>query len=288
MAEGGDVGIAGRRCRQDLERLAQGYALAALERSGLAAEAGGGERSGRSAAAAEGGEADQERLFGRLFGLLAEEAGVLERRATGGNWIGRRAGVGRPASKPGVPDDPVELAAGGTGSDRHPARSGRSWDCWRGAGPRWRTCCAAEGRPGGPAVRRGGSVGSGGSLSRGRRRCRVANRHARATVAAALVPQTCRTGERLSVLEVGAGTGSATVALLDALSGRAPRLYCSRTCRQDSSRQRRSSFGEESATSIQYRVLDIEAGPGECQGLRPVSTVRPGGRGERAARNART
>ena len=234
--------------QQDLERLARGYALAALERLGWRRKRGATidpEYLRRHLKVV----ADHERLFGRLFEMLAEE-GVLEREQGKGWSVVVGADDTLP---PGVAADPVELAV--EVGDRNP--QGR-----RELGLLAK-CGAAladvlRGRVDPVALVFGGEGPSVAEVYREAPALRAANRLLGA-VAAELVADLPE-GQRLRVLEVGAGTGSATAALFDSLpAGRMDFLFT------DVSPAFFAEAEEQFAgrhPSIEFRVLDIEKDPG--------------------------
>ena len=244
-AEGADAGSLAE-LQADLERLAQGYALAALEQLGWRRKRGAVDpgRLRRRLKVVK----DQEQLFGRLFELLGE-SGVLEATA-GGDWR-VAAGVGDPLPA-GVPDDPERLLAELEG--RHPQGAAELGLLAR--------CGAAladvlRGRADPVALLFGGEGPGAADLYRRSPAMRVANRML-GDLAAALAADLPE-GERLSVLEVGAGTGSATAALLEAFpAGRLDYTFTDVSAGFFAAAEKR--FGE-SGHAIRYRVLDIEADP---------------------------
>ena len=245
-AEATDLGSL-RALQEDLEALARGYALAGLEQLGWQREKG---------ARADPGKlrrhlkvvADQERLFGRLFGMLAE-AGALE-EAPGEGWT-VVAGAADPLPV-GIVDDPDGFAE--EAGRRHPqgrielqllARCGAALpDVLRGRAD--------------PVALLFSGEGTGAADFYGRvPALRAANRMTGDVVAslASDLPE----GRRLRVLEVGAGTASSTAALLEALpSGRFDYAFTDVSAGFFAAAEER--FGKDHP-SVEYRVLDIESDP---------------------------
>ena len=230
----------------DLERLSWRYALAALERLGWERKAGEAvepeplrERFGVSE--------EHKRLFRRLFELLAR-AGIVE--AQGGGFV-VRVGHGDPLPED-VPDDPEAFADGMASRYAHGAvevglfrRSANALsDVFTGrADPL--TLLFSSGEPTAADLYMRAPV------------AKAANRMLGDAVAALL--EAFPDGRRLRVLEVGAGTGSATELVLPELpAGRFDYVYTDISAGFFAEAEGR--FGGSEA-GIEYRVLDVEKDP---------------------------
>ena len=249
-AEGTSVGAVSALLG-DLDRLSQGYAVAALDGLGWRRERGveeGEEELRRRLDVAPA----QAHLFGRVLALAAD-AGVLERAggAGGRSWrVVRGAGEGLPDAEL---EDPAALAA--ALGPRHPSGSVELGVLSRCGGA---LAEVLRGRveplgllfdPAGPSVA---------DLYRDAPAMRGINRWLSAAVAAMVSELP---GERrLRVLEVGAGTGGTTGAVLRALPpGRFDYAYTDLSAGFFAGAQER--FGAEAP--LEYRVLDIERDPAE-------------------------
>ena len=230
----------------DLERLAQAYALATLDRLGWERTPGAVVDSAELRQRMEVG-AEHERLFRRLLEMLAR-CGVLN-EADGGFTV--EVGSGEPLPDD-MPADPEELAARMAARYAHGSneiglfrRSANALpDVLRGRMDPL-TLLFSSGEPTAADLYMKAPV------------ARAANRMLADAIAAllsALPPD-----RRLRVLEVGAGTGSATAAVLPELpEGRFDYTYTDISAGFFSEAE--SRFGGAEA-SIDYRVLDIENDP---------------------------
>ena len=230
----------------DLESLARSYALAALDKLGWRRAAG---ESVTADALRQHLQvsAEHERLFRRMLEMLAR-AGVLAEQD--GSFV-VSVGSGEPLPD-GLPPDPEQCAAAMAGRYAHGAneiglfrRSGGALpDVLRGnADPL--TLLFSSGEPSAADLYRKAPV------------ARAANRMLADAVAELLrgVPE----GRRLRVIEVGAGTGSATAAVLPELpTGRYDYTYTDISAGFFAEAE--ASFGGSEA-AIEYRVLDIENDP---------------------------
>ena len=233
----------------DLERLARAYALAGLERLGWRREAGArvvlSEVRRRLKVVA-----DHERLLNRLFEMLAE-AGLLEPVGdSSGQWV-VVAGSGS-----SVPDqalaDPKKLA--GELLELHPRGRIELGLLTR--------CGAAladvlRGREDPLGLLFGGGSPDAADLYRDAPAMRAANRAVRDIVAAAAaeLPE----GRRLRVLEVGAGTGGTTAAVLDGMpAGQFAYVYTDVSAGFFAEAEDR--FGQGNG-SVKFQLLDIERDP---------------------------
>ena len=230
----------------DLERLAWSYALLTLERMGWERRAG--ETLDPEALRRRLGVADEHRkLFRRMFELLAA-AGVVEVRADGfGVVVG--AGEPLPADLPADPDQFADWMAA-----QYPHGSNEVGLFRRSAGALGDvlvgradplTLLFSSGEPTAADLYRKAPV------------ARAANRMLRDAVARLLSDLP---GERrLRVLEVGAGTGSATAAVLPELpEGRFDYVYTDISAGFFAEAE--AQFGG-AEVGIDYRVLDIEVDP---------------------------
>ena len=236
---------------RDLERLAQAYALRALERLGWDREAGA------SALPAELRSrlkvvADHERLFHRLFGLLAEAGLLVEGPDDAASWL---VAIG---SQEALPDealgDPSGLEA--EMRQRYPfgsnelgllARCGSALaEVLRGRAEPLALLFASDGP-------------SAASLYRDAPVMRAANRMVGDAVSG-LAPN-LPAGRRLRVLEIGAGTGSTTDAVLAALEpGRFDYVYTDVSAGFFAEAEERF---RASHPAMEFRVLDIETDPAQ-------------------------
>ena len=227
------------RLDAELERLSRGYALRALSELGW--ERASGERfEGDALRRRLKVTGDHEKLFGRLLSLLAE-GGVLARDPSGGWEV--TAG-----SEEALPES-LEVSAGGGGSSVEEVllrRCGESLsEVLRG---RRDPLELLFGEEPGAADLYWKSPGA-----------RAVNRMVAEAVGSAVagLPE----GRRLSVLEVGAGTGATTGAVLPVLpAGRTDYEYTDISAGFFGEAERR--FGD-SGVSLRYRALDIERDPGE-------------------------
>ena len=236
---------------KDLDRLCRGYALSALDRMGWRRRADAPVET--EALCAELGVAAQHRrLFGRLLGILAE-AGVLER----------------------VPDGEFAVVAGPS-EDEALGEPERFAERLRDRHPHGSNELALIARCGGALaeVLRGrtdplsllfGSDGPGAAdLYRTAPAARAANRMLADAVQAVVagLPE----GRRLRVIEVGAGTGSATEPILSELpEGRFDYVFTDISAGFFADAESRLAA---SGAPIEYRALDIEADPA-AQGFDP-------------------
>ena len=242
-AEGVEAGAAAGFLA-DLERLARGYALAALEGLGWRREPGAAVRASELRRPLKV-VAEHERLLHRLFGML-EEGGVLERSAEG-LVVSAEAGEAARA----LPDPEAFL---GELVERHPwgavelglvGRCGAALaDVLRGRAEALELLFG-EGSSGAEALYHEAPLGRGFN--------RLVAEAVGALVGA--LPE----GRRLRVLEVGAGTGGTTGSVLGALpAGRFDYTYTDLSAGFFAGAERR--FGGAGA-SLAYRVLDIERDP---------------------------
>ncbi len=244
-AEG--VGAADRAALlADLERLARCYALVTLDKLGWQRTAGESVDAGALRQRLQV-DAEHERLFRRMLEMLAR-AGVLEEQGDG-----FRVTVGPGAPLPeDLPADPDEFAAAMAGRYPHGSneiglfrRSGGALaDVLRGqADPL--TLLFSSGEPSAADLYRKAPV------------ARAANRMLGDAIRALLSGLPAE--RRLRVIEVGAGTGSATAAVLPELpDGRCDYTYTDISAGFFAEAEAR--FGGSEA-GIEYRVLDIENDP---------------------------
>ena len=233
----------------DIERLARSYALEALEGLGWRREAGAVVRPSELRRALKV-VAEHERLLDRLFGLL-EEGGVLERSSEG--LVVSEAGEASGArSETGDVSNPGELLE--AMRERYPfggVELGLLGRC--GAA----LCDVLRGRVEGLELLFGAEGGGAESLYHEAPLLRAMNRQVGEVVSGLVggVPA----GRRLRVLEVGAGTGGTTGAVLGALpAGGYEYTYTDISAGFFAGAEGR--FGGEGA-SLVYRVLDIERDP---------------------------
>ena len=234
----------------DIERLARSYALEALEGLGWRREAGAVVRASELRRALKV-VAEHERLLDRLFGLL-EEGGVLERTRPRVWWCRRRARRRVCARTPGRLRAPGELLD--ALRERYPfggVELGLLGRC--GAA----LCDVLRGRVEGLELLFGVEGGGAESLYHEAPLLRAMNRQV-GEVVSGLV-EAMPEGRRLRVLEVGAGTGGTTGAVLGALpAGGYEYTYTDISAGFFGGAEGR--FGGEGA-SLVYRVLDIERDP---------------------------
>ena len=237
-AEGVDGDEAGRQ-REALERLSRGYALRALSELGW--ERVSGERfEGDALRRRLKVTGDHRKLFGRLLSLLSD-GGVLAREPSGGWEVTAGSGEALPESLE-VPEE----AGGSSVEEGLLRRCGESLsEVLRG---RRDPLELLFGEEPGAADLYWKSPGM-----------RAVNRLVAEAVGALVsgLPE----GRRLSVLEVGAGTGATTGSVLPALpAGRTDYEYTDISAGFFGEAERR--FGD-SGVSLRYRALDIERDPGE-------------------------
>ena len=226
---------------QQLERESRWHALSGLEELGWERRSGDrfdAEELRRSLKVT----ADHRGLFGRLLGML-DEAGVVS-RDPGGGWL-VVAGSGDPLPEGvGAPEGP----AGSVEAELLRRSGGALADVLRGrADPL--DLLFGEGTGAADRYRESGAM-------------RASHRMVADAVGSAVsgLPE----GRRLRVLEVGAGTGGATEAVLAALPpARAEYEYTDRSAGFLAAAERRF---RDSGMVFRYRELDIERDPGE-QGL---------------------
>ena len=229
----------------DLERLARCYALVTLDKLGWQRTLGAAVDAGALRRQLQVG-AEHERLFRRMLEMLAR-AGVLDEREKG-FVVTVGSGAPLPAD---LPPDPEEFAAGMAGRYPHGSneiglfrRSGGALaDVLRGqADPL--TLLFSSGEPSAADLYRKAPV------------ARAANRMLADATRALL--RGLPAGRRLRVIEVGAGTGSATAAVLPELpDGRYDYTYTDISAGFFAEAEARFGGGE----AIEYRVLDMENDP---------------------------
>ena len=245
LADGVDAASLGKLL-VEMERLSQAYALAALDELGWRREAGEAVdpatlRSKLKVVPKHG------RLLTRMCGMLAE-AGVLRTvRDTDAKWV---VAVGADTPLPdALPSDPGRLAA--TLKERYPQGShelGLLVQC----GTALPGVLLGQVDP--LALMFGGNGPGARELYWDAPALQAANRIVGKAVAASvgILPE----GRRLRVLEVGAGTGGTTSAVVDALpAGRFDYTFTDISAGFLSAAE--SRFGGH-ASSFEYRVLDIE------------------------------
>ena len=249
-------GVDGHRLAQlstDLERLSRSYALAAMRSLGWKPVAGAVEESAglrrRLKVVAE-----QGRLFSRILGILAEAGKLLPQRGGTGTWTVASdeslsdAGIADPGR---LAEDLMRSHPYGGCELRLLARCGTALpDVLRGRADPLGLLFGSEGAGASDLYWRSPAL-------------RAANKlvgDAVASAVAELPPE-----RELRVLEIGAGTGSATSEVLAVLpAGRFEYAFTDVSAGFFSEAEER--FGRDHP-SIEYRVLDIEADPVE-QGFR--------------------
>ena len=230
----------------DLERLARCYALITLDKLGWKRTPGEVVDAGALRQRLQVG-AEHERLFRRMLEMLVR-AGVLDEQEDG---FVVRVGSGAPLPED-LPADPEELAAAMAARYPHGSneiglfrRSGGALaDVLRGqADPL--TLLFSSGEPSAADLYRKAPV------------ARAANRMLGDAIRALL--SALPADRRLRVIEVGAGTGSATAAVLPELpDGRCDYVYTDISAGFFAEAEARFGGGE---AAIEYRVLDIENDP---------------------------
>ena len=232
----------------DLERLAWSYALMTLERMGWERRAGDvldPEPLRQRLGVAE----EHHKLFRRMFELLAA-AGVVEIR---GDGFGVAVGADDPLPA-GVPADPEQFAD--WMAAQYPHGSNEIGLFRRSAGA---LADVLVGRADPLTLLFSSGEPTAADLYRKAPVARAANRMLRDAVARLL--DALPDGRHLRVLEVGAGTGSATAAVLPELpEGRFDYVYTDISAGFFAEAE--AQFGGSEA-GIDYRVLDIEVDPVE-------------------------
>ena len=231
----------------DLDRLCRVHVLSALDRMGWRRRAG-------AAVEAEaicdelGVVAQHRRLFGRLLGILTE-AGVLKRDPRGGLEVVVGSGGPLPDDVPGEPERFAERLR-----VLHPHGSNELELLERCGGA---LAEVLQGRTS-PLSLLFGSDGPGAAdLYRSAPAGRAANRMLAGAIRAVVagLPE----GRRLRVLEVGAGTGSATEPILPELpAGRFDYVFTDISAGFFAEAEARFAA---SGAPIEYRALDIETDP---------------------------
>ncbi|MDE0060336.1 MAG: polyketide synthase dehydratase domain-containing protein, partial [Defluviicoccus sp.] len=239
---------------QDLDRLCRAHVLAALDGMGWRRRTGAAVDA-ESLCDELGVVAEQRRLFGRLLGILTE-AGVLAREPDGALAVAVGSGEGLPDSAFGEPGRFAERLR-----DRHPHGLNELGLLERCGGA---LADALQGRTD-PLSLLFGSDGPGAAdLYRTAPAARAANRMLAEAVRAAVagLPE----GRRLRVIEVGAGTGSATEPILSELpAGRFDYVFTDISAGFFADAESRFAASE---APIEYRALDIETDPA-AQGFDP-------------------
>ena len=238
----------------DLDRLGRSHALAAFDALGWRREAGATvdpDALHRDLDVAP----EHRRLFGRLLGILAE-AGVLAARPDGGLSVTVGSQEPFPDETPAEPEALAERLL-----VRHPHGSNEIGLLRRCGGA---LAEVLRGRTDPLSLLFGGDGPGAADLYRTAPAARAATRMLAGAVAAAVsdLPE----GRRLRVLEIGAGTGSATDPILDALpQGRFDYLFTDISAGFFAEAESRFAA---SGAPIEYRALDIEADPA-AQGFDP-------------------
>ena len=238
----------------DLDRLGRSHALAAFDALGWRREAGATvdpDALHRDLDVAP----EHRRLFGRLLGILAE-AGVLAARPDGGLSVTVGSQEPFPDETPAEPEALAERLL-----VRHPHGSNEIGLLRRCGGA---LAEVLRGRTDPLSLLFGGDGPGAADLYRTAPAARAATRMLAGAVAAAVsdLPE----GRRLRVLEIGAGTGSATEPILDALpQGRFDYLFTDISAGFFAEAESRFAA---SGAPIEYRALDIEADPA-AQGFDP-------------------
>ena len=238
----------------DLDRLGGAYVLAALDRLDWRRSAGAAVEA-EALCGEIGVVAQHRRLFGRLLGILAE-AGILKREPDGGLTVAVGSGDELPDASLGDPGGLTEQLR-----DRHPHGSNEL-----GLLERCGSALAEvlQGHTDPLSLLFGSDGASAADLYRTAPAARAANRMLADAVRAAVdaLPE----GRRLRVLEVGAGTGSATEPILSALpEGRFDYMFTDISAGFFAEAESRFAA---SGAPIEYRALDIETDPA-TQGFDP-------------------
>ncbi|MDE0458181.1 MAG: SDR family NAD(P)-dependent oxidoreductase [Chromatiales bacterium] len=232
---------------EDLDRLGAAYVLAALERLGWRRVTG--EAVDAVSLCDEMGVVVQHhRLFGRLLGIMAE-AGIVKREPDGGLAVAVGSGDELPDAALGEPQRLAEQLR-----VRHPHGSNELALLERCGGALTEVL---QGRSDPLSLLFGSDGASAADLYRTAPAARAANRMLADAVRAAV--ETLPEGRRLRVLEVGAGTGSATEPILSALpDGRFDYMFTDISAGFFAEAEARFAA---SGAPIEYRALDIEADP---------------------------
>ena len=233
----------------DLGRLARSYALEGLESLGWHREAGAVVDPSRLRRQLKV-VADHEKLFGRLLQMMAE-AGVLKPRVAGsGSWV---VAMGVDDVLPeGLVADPQALGERLLRRHEHGTHElGLLMRCGQALTD------VLRGRADPLDVLFGGDGGGAADLYQNAPALRATNRLVGAIVA--LLVQGLPEGRRLRVLEVGAGTGSATAEVLPVLpSGRFDYVYSDISAGFFASAEERLGGRQQ---GLEFRSLNIEADP---------------------------
>ena len=238
----------------DLDRLGRSHALAAFDTLGWRREAGAAvdpDALHRELNVAP----EHRRLFRRLLGILAE-AGVLAARPDGGLAVAVGSQEPFPDEAPAEPEALAERLL-----VRHPHSSNEIGLLRRCGGA---LAEVLRGRTDPLSLLFGGDGPGAADLYRTAPAARAATRMLAGAVAAAVsdLPD----GRRLRVLEIGAGTGSATEPVLAALpEGRFDYLFTDISAGFFAEAESRFAA---CGAPIEYRALDIEADPA-AQGFDP-------------------
>ena len=238
----------------DLDRLGGAYVLAALDRLGWRRSAGAAVEA-EALCGALGVVEQHRRLFGRLLGILAE-AGILKREPDGGLTVVVGSGDELPDASLGDPERLAEQLRA-----RHPHGSNEL-----GLLERCGSALAEvlQDRTDPLSLLFGSDGTSAADLYRTAPAARAANRMLADAVQAAV--ETLPEGRRLRVLEVGAGTGSATEPILSELpEGRFDYMFTDISAGFFAEAESRFAA---SGAPIDYRALDIETDPA-AQGFDP-------------------
>ena len=232
---------------RDLDRLGAAYVLAALERLGWHRRAGAAVEA--EALCDEMGIVVQHRrLFGRLLGIMAE-AGIVKREPDGGLAVAVGLGDELPDAAFG---DPERLAEQLRVLHLHGANELGLLERCGGA-----LAEVLQGRTDPLSLLFGSDGPSAADLYRTAPAARAANRMLADVVRVAV--EALPEGRRLRVLEVGAGTGSATEPILSALpEGRFDYMFTDISAGFFAEAEARFAA---SGAPIEYRALDIEADP---------------------------
>ena len=238
----------------DLDRLGAAHVLAALERLGWRRRTGAAVEA-ESLCDELGVVAQHRRLFSRLLGIMAE-AGIVKGEPDGGLAVAVGVGDELPASALGEPQRLAEELR-----ERHPHGSNELALLERCGGA---LAEVLQGRTDPLSLLFGSDGASAADLYRTAPAARAANRMLADAVRAAV--EALPEGRRLRVLEVGAGTGSATEPILSALpDGRFDYTFTDISAGFFAEAEARFAA---SGAPIEYRALDIEAEPA-AQGFDP-------------------